>query len=231
MRGKAHTPETRASILATLLSGQKVNDVARNHSICNSVVSRYKSKFLSDNQLEDIVSKIDSDLLGNIKAYLGKGINNHKSQSLSLRNEYSEVDLQKYFISQVRNGLCLQDKPIKIIEQEVTLNAGLRLDVLILHPDQSLTICEVKSCSGTKSKARGWLLYSAIGQLLYYINIVSEEYEIPVENINLVLATDYEPDTYFYKALQMVNKSIQVINLMKNNQGVLCLEVNDTMIQ
>lgn len=43
MRGKAHTDETRAAVIAALLQGQGVNDVAREYKLDKSVVSRIKN--------------------------------------------------------------------------------------------------------------------------------------------------------------------------------------------
>ncbi len=55
-RGKKHSDETKAAVLAALLSGQGVCDVAQQYKIPKSVVSGWKSE-ISSNELEQIRTK------------------------------------------------------------------------------------------------------------------------------------------------------------------------------
>lgn len=52
-RGKAHSEEVRAQVIAALLSGQGVNDIARAYNLPPATVSRLKSE-IADEKLEQV---------------------------------------------------------------------------------------------------------------------------------------------------------------------------------
>ena len=101
-------------------------------------------------------------------------------------------------------------RPISIAT-ECIVSRGCRVDFLARHADGTYTIAEIKSCGG--QKGRGWLLYSIIGQALYYLEVVSDVYGIDAKNIRLCLLLDYDPDEYFMKAIEHINCSFFVLNV------------------
>lgn len=70
---KHHSPELRAQVMAALLAGQGVNEVARQYGIDQSVVSRWKAK-LPASELHRIASQkvesFDELLAGCVRAAL-----------------------------------------------------------------------------------------------------------------------------------------------------------------
>lgn len=66
MRGKAHDDSTKAAVMASLMQGQGVNEVARQYSLSSSVVTRWKAE-LGD-KLEQVGAQKTrdfGDMLGN----------------------------------------------------------------------------------------------------------------------------------------------------------------------
>ena len=55
-RGKRHSDQVRATVIAALLAGQRVNEVAEKYKIDKSIVSRWKSKIPAD-ELQRITEK------------------------------------------------------------------------------------------------------------------------------------------------------------------------------
>lgn len=72
-RGAAHSDETNAAVIAALLAGQGVSEVARDYKLPKSTVSRIKSG-LSAGQLEQVgtekAEKIEGLLVGYLEAIL-----------------------------------------------------------------------------------------------------------------------------------------------------------------
>jgi len=100
------------------------------------------------------------------------------------------------------------------ISTEYVISKGCRVDFLARHEDGTYTLAEIKSCSGG-NKGRGWLLYSLIGQALYYLEVLSDVYKIPTEKIRVCLLLDYDPDDYFLKALEHVKCPFYVLNVAR----------------
>src|SRR5689334_5786951 len=69
MRGRRHSDETRAAVIAALLVGQGVGEVAKAYNIDPSVVSRWKSTIQLD-QLQQLATKKEADFDSLIAEYL-----------------------------------------------------------------------------------------------------------------------------------------------------------------
>ena len=63
MRGKSHNPDLQAQVMAALLAGQGVNEVARAFNLDPSVVSRWRQRLPPD-QLQQLA--IDGELRNNL---------------------------------------------------------------------------------------------------------------------------------------------------------------------
>lgn len=60
MRGKPHSDEVKAAVMAALLAGQGVNEVAARYQLDPSVVSRWR-KQIPEDQLQQLATKKDDD--------------------------------------------------------------------------------------------------------------------------------------------------------------------------
>lgn len=66
---KAHSPETKAAVLAALLAGQGVNEVAIAYHLDKATVSRWK-KTIPDGQLQQVATEKRERLVDLIEAHL-----------------------------------------------------------------------------------------------------------------------------------------------------------------
>lgn len=132
--------------------------------------------------------------------------------SMSGGDKYAESVLIEFVKDKIEEIASLVGLP-KVIEcrTELTLPNRSRCDVISWHEDDSISVYEVK-CSGD-NKGRGWLLYTAIGQLLYYFEVIKDCWAIDDARINLFVISDYDADDYFYRTLKHVNQKITFINL------------------
>ena len=70
---KRHSDETRAAVLAALLAGQGVSEVARQYKLDPSVVSRWRSK-LSVQELQELATKKRDEFSELLSAYLREAL-------------------------------------------------------------------------------------------------------------------------------------------------------------
>jgi len=68
-RGKAHSPEVKAQVMAALLSGQGVNEVARQYNLDTGTVSRWK-KQIPQEQLQQVAAEKSVQLEEMVFGYL-----------------------------------------------------------------------------------------------------------------------------------------------------------------
>lgn len=73
-RGRAHSPEVRASVIAALLAGQGVNEIAAEYKIPKQVVSDWKNELLPEQigqirteKKERLVDLIEAHLIASLK--------------------------------------------------------------------------------------------------------------------------------------------------------------------
>lgn len=135
---------------------------------------------------------------------------------------YSEKDLQNaiaHKASEVSRAIGLPE--VVSVESSVRVNnTGLmRADLLFHHRKGFITIVEVKSHQ--KYSSGGWLLYPAIGQILYYKECVCDQFEVDRSKVGMAILSDYEPDMYFMAALNQVKERIHYLNVLPILKGDL----------
>lgn len=84
-RGKAHSDETRAAVMAALLAGQGVNEVAATYKLDPSVVSRWRSQTPAD-QLQQLATKKAHDFGELLGDYLADSLLTLREQVRFFRN-------------------------------------------------------------------------------------------------------------------------------------------------
>ncbi len=85
-KGKQKDDHTRAAVLAALLAGQRVSEVASEFKLPHSTVSRWK-KSLSPDKLDEVGRKKEEDFNGLIGAYLKETLTTLRAQTKFFRNE------------------------------------------------------------------------------------------------------------------------------------------------
>jgi hypothetical protein len=133
---------------------------------------------------------------------------------LNTPGNYSESEFVRAIcgrINQIADAIGLPE--IEAFTREEVLPNKKRIDILCKNLDGSLTIIEVKTYSGNCADQKmGWLGYSAIGQLLYYAEVIKSAYGIRGERLHLCFITDCVLDRFTLAALGSVKKKIHVFN-------------------
>jgi transposase-like protein len=80
MRGKAHGDAVKAQVMAALLTGQTVTEVAKAFSINHSLVSRWR-KAISVDQLHEVALKKKESIEELLLDYLATNLRTLKAQS------------------------------------------------------------------------------------------------------------------------------------------------------
>jgi transposase-like protein len=112
-RGKAHSEETKAAVLAALLTGQGVNEVARQYELDSSVVSRWK-KQLPAEQLQQVATEKRDEFGDLLAGYLRTNLVTLQVQSEFFRNE-EWLKKQPASDLAVLHGV-VTDKTIRLLE-------------------------------------------------------------------------------------------------------------------
>ena len=102
-----YTPETRASVMAALLAGQGVSELAREYQIPESTVSRWKKAAREEAGLSGEIGELLLD-------YLGENLRTLKAQAVAFR----DTDwIRKQSASElgVLHGI-LSDKAVRLLE-------------------------------------------------------------------------------------------------------------------
>lgn len=113
MRGKAHSDETRAAVMAALLAGQGVNEVAREYNLDSGLVSRWK-KSIPENELQQVAVQK--------KEHIGDLVEAHLRASLTACVNIANIANNNDWISkQSGDSLAvfygvLSDKSIRLLE-------------------------------------------------------------------------------------------------------------------
>lgn len=112
-RGRAHSEETKAAVMAALLAGQGVAEVATRYKLDKSVVSRWKGQ-ISPAQLQQVATKKETRIDELLVDYLGANLRALKAQAEVAADEHY---LRKYPPQQlaVLHGV-LADKAIRLLE-------------------------------------------------------------------------------------------------------------------
>lgn len=112
MRGKEHPPEVKAAVMAALLTGQSVSEVATAYSLDVSVVSRWRKR-LSSTTLQEVASKRADDLESLLMDYVRTNLETLKAQSEIVR-ERAYVEKQSASEIAVLHGV-LADKTFRVL--------------------------------------------------------------------------------------------------------------------
>ena len=113
MRGKKHSDEVRAQVMAALLAGQGVMEVASQYNLDASVVSRWKNTLPSE-QLQVIASKKGVRIEQLLFEYLTETLITLKKQTILVR-ESSYVTKQPAGELAVLHGV-MADKAVRLLE-------------------------------------------------------------------------------------------------------------------
>lgn len=110
----AHSPETKAAVMAALLSGQGVNEIARQYNLPKSFVSRVKNNSLNGTELEQIETQK--------KEHIGNLVESHLRASLKAAVKIAgKTDDEQWLTEQSADSLAvfygvLTDKALRILE-------------------------------------------------------------------------------------------------------------------
>lgn len=113
MRGKRHSDEIRAQVMAALLAGQGITEVASQYSLDVSVVSRWRAG-ISTQDLQAIATKKGEQIEDLLFGYLTETIVTLKEQAIVVRE-------REYIIKQPADSLAvlhgvMADKSIRLLE-------------------------------------------------------------------------------------------------------------------
>ena len=112
MKGKAHSPEVRAQVLAALLSGQGVTEVASAYGLNKCVVSKWK-KTLDPQKLKQLETQKQDNLDTLILNYVCQNLKTLAAQS-------KEVGKPEYIKKQPASDLAvlhgvIADKTVRLL--------------------------------------------------------------------------------------------------------------------
>jgi transposase-like protein len=113
MRGKKHSDEIKATVIAALLTGQGVNEVAREYNLDRSIVSRWK-KGIPEGELQQLAT--------HKKENIGELVENHLRASLIACAKVAEqTNNERWLSRQSGDSLAvfygvLSDKSIRLLE-------------------------------------------------------------------------------------------------------------------
>lgn len=117
---KACSPETKAAVLAALLAGQGVNEVATQYHIDKATVSRWK-KTIPSEQLQQVATKKAEDFGDLLANYLRETLTTLTAQAVYFRDE-TWLSKQPAADVAVLHGVQT-DKAIRLLEAIERANA------------------------------------------------------------------------------------------------------------
>jgi transposase-like protein len=112
-RGKAHSPETKAAVIAALLAGQGVNEVATRYKVDKAVVSRWRQA-LPAQELQQVATEKKERLVDLIENHLKASLHGAakiagQAHDDAWRSKQSAENLAVFY------GV-LSDKSIRLVE-------------------------------------------------------------------------------------------------------------------
>lgn len=120
-RGKAHSDETKAAVMAALLAGQGVTEVATKYSLDPSVVSRWR-KLIPTVQLQEVATKKEDEFGDLLAGYLRETIITLSAQARHFRDADWLKDQDAGALA-VLHGVQT-DKAIRLLEAAERANNG-----------------------------------------------------------------------------------------------------------
>lgn len=113
VKGKAHSDEVRAQVIAALLAGQGVNDVARRYKVPKATVSRIKNE-LTPTQLEQVGTEKRERIADLIEGHLNESL---KAAAAIARKTRDNAWLSKQNAADIAVFYgVLTDKAVRILE-------------------------------------------------------------------------------------------------------------------
>lgn len=122
MRGKRHSDEIRAQVMASLLAGQGVSEVASQYNLDISVVSRWKAA-IPDDQLQVLASKKGEQIETLLFDYLVTTLQSLKNQA-EIAGEREYITKQPAGEFAVLHGV-MADKSIRLLEAAERARAAI----------------------------------------------------------------------------------------------------------
>lgn len=119
-RGKQHSDATKAAVIAALLAGQGVTEVATHYNVDKSLVSRWKAG-ITPEQRQRIATKKQADFGDLLATYLQETLATLTAQAVFFRNE-TWLNKQPAADVAVLHGVCA-DKAIRLLEAIERANA------------------------------------------------------------------------------------------------------------
>lgn len=112
-RGKAHSEETRATVMAALLAGQGVTEIARQYQVPKATISRIKNEVLPD-ELEQVGTEKRARVENLLFSYLTRNLE-------ALGNQCEVAGREAYINQQSGSDLAtlhgvMADKAIRLLE-------------------------------------------------------------------------------------------------------------------
>ena len=137
------------------------------------------------------------------------GIYKNKEWKLTQESLFSN-ELEKH-LEQLFNDL---NRPVEKILREFSIQGG-RLDFLLVHPNKQYTIIEVKYSRGhSNDESR---CSNAVGQLFNYKTTLCRMYDVPKENVNLMIVNNQE----FFSVLDnILFNELKIEYLVFGDKGV-----------
>lgn len=121
MRGKAHSDETKAAVMASLMAGGSITEVAKEHNLDVSLVSRWR-KQLPDDQLQEVATKKERDFGSLLADYLEETLVTLSAQQRHFRDK-TWLSNQSAAELGVLHGIAA-DKAIRLFEAAESANRG-----------------------------------------------------------------------------------------------------------
>lgn len=121
MRGKKHSEEIQAQVMAALLAGQGVTEVATQYNLDKSIVSRWR-KSIPHDKLQRIATKKGEEIEDLLFDYLRQILRTLRAQA-EIVSEREYVTKQPAGEIAVLHGV-MADKGIRLLEAAERANAG-----------------------------------------------------------------------------------------------------------
>jgi len=198
--------------MAAILGGQSLSQVSRRYNIPDGTIHDWSAHKLVRPRKVDFSRAIVID-----QSSVALAITNESNTFLekAKHSRFSERELLhqiKTYAASIFGSLGYA--PIEDLDIETRVANGIRVDLLAKHTDGTYTLAEVKSCGGSALKSRGWLLYGAIGQVLYYAEVLRDVLGLDDEKTNLLIMADYSPDLHFRRAIGQIKRRVDFLNVL-----------------
>jgi transposase len=193
---------------------------AKKYGLSHRTLQNYRTRYREDALLRQRADEFRQTVRAKAAVEFGEARQNITAEAVQRiaaedgQTRYTESELQKAVLGKIDDVLSLLGLPAAVaVSSEYVLPNGMRVDILVKHLDDSYTIIETKAAGGDAKKGAGWLLYSTIGQLLYYAEVITDAYGVDHHRLNLCVIADYDPDVYYLRSLERVAARVRFHNI------------------